>query len=315
MQESETCGLQSFFCAGHIKRQNMTFSYTPQHSFLIAIDSDGCAFDTMELKHKECFVPMTIKYWNLQGVSKFAREAFEFVNLYSKSRGANRFPALVEMLRWLSRRPEVRARGVKIVIPQSLIDWIACETKLGNPALEAEVSKTGDPGLIQTLEWSLAVNRQVDFIVGKGVPPFPFVRETLEKAQGRADVLVVSATPQAALVREWEEQSLAQYVAAICGQELGTKVESLQNAQNVGKYGQNHRLMIGDAPGDYQAARATGALFFPINPGAEEASWRRLYDEGLTRFWSGTFAGDYQQKLLDEFNRFLPSTPPWPIVD
>ena len=37
--------------------------------------------------------------------------------------------------------------------------------------------------------------------------------------------------------------------------------------------------MIGDAPGDMKAARANGALFFPINPGHEDESWERFYDE------------------------------------
>ena len=117
----------------------MKLDYTPQHEFLIGIDSDGCAFDTMELKHKECFVPMTVKHWHLQGVSKYAREAFEFVNLYSKSRGINRFPALIETLEWLQKRPEVKARGIEIKVPKSLKDWVSRETKLGNPALKAEV--------------------------------------------------------------------------------------------------------------------------------------------------------------------------------
>ena len=291
----------------------MKLDYTAQHEFLIGIDSDGCAFDTMELKHKECFVPNTIKYWDLQGVSKYAREAFEFVNLYSKSRGVNRFPALIETLQWLQRRPEVKARGVKVAIPQSLIDWVARETKLGNPALTAEVEKTKDPGLTQTLEWSLAINKTVDFIVGEGVPPFPFVRESLQKMQGKADVLVVSATPQDALVREWEEQNIRRFVAAICGQELGTKNESLAAAQQIGQYGKDKILMIGDAPGDQKAAEANGALFFPVNPGAEEKSWQRLFDEGLDRFFSGTFAGAYQKELIEEFHTFLPSTPPWPV--
>ena len=76
------------------------FDFTPKHDYLVGIDSDGCAFDTMELKHKECFIPNIINYWGLQGVSKYAREAAEFVNLYSKSRGINRFPALVEALEW-----------------------------------------------------------------------------------------------------------------------------------------------------------------------------------------------------------------------
>ena len=38
-----------------------------QHDCLVAIDSDGCAFDSMEIKHKECFIPNTIKYWVLAG--------------------------------------------------------------------------------------------------------------------------------------------------------------------------------------------------------------------------------------------------------
>jgi phosphoglycolate phosphatase-like HAD superfamily hydrolase len=291
----------------------MQIEYTAKYGYLIGIDSDGCAFDTMELKHKECFVPMTIKYWNLQGVSKYAREAFEFVNLYSKSRGINRFPALIETLTWLHRRPEVKARGVKIEVPQELVDWIKREMKLGNPALIAEVERTNDPVLKQTLDWSLAVNKQVDSIVGKGVPPFPFVRESLEKMKGKTDVLVVSATPADALNREWEEQDIAKYVAVICGQEHGTKKEHLAKAQAIGNYGKDRILMVGDAPGDHKAAAANNALFFPINPGAEEKSWKLLFDEGLDKFFAGTFAGAYQQELLDDFNKYLPSTPPWKV--
>ena len=98
----------------------MVYQIEPKNEFLVGIDSDGCVFDTMELKHKECFIPNIINYYELQGVSKYAREAAEFVNLYSKSRGINRFPALVEALEWLQKRPEVIERGAKINIPQSL---------------------------------------------------------------------------------------------------------------------------------------------------------------------------------------------------
>ncbi len=288
--------------------------YTAKHEFLIGIDSDGCAFDTMELKHKECFIPNIIHYWGLQGVSKYAREAAEFVNLYSKSRGLNRFPALIEALDWLRRRPEVQARGVTIPDPQPLKDWIQKETKLGNPALKAAVERTNDPILQKTLQWSEAVNATIDEIVGDGVPPFPFVRSSLEKMQGRSDVLVVSATPQAALQREWEEQDLVRFVAAICGQEAGTKQESLAFARQEGKYGENRMLMIGDAPGDYKAAKANNALFFPINPGEEEKSWELLDSEGLERFFDGTFAGAYQEHLIEIFNGFLPAQPPWDVI-
>ena len=141
------------------------FDLKPKHDYLVGIDSDGCAFDTMELKHKECFIPNIINHWELQGVSKYAREAAEFVNLYSKSRGTNRFPALIEALEWLEQRPEVQRRGVKITIPQSLRDWIQRETRLGNPALEQAVAASGDPDLRRTLTWSRAVNQAVADIV------------------------------------------------------------------------------------------------------------------------------------------------------
>ena len=94
----------------------------------------------------------------------------------------------------------------------------------------------------------------------RGVPPFPFVRESLEKLSGKADMLVVSATPQEALQTEWEEHDIAQYAAAICGQELGTKKEMLANAS---QYPLQHTLMVGDAPGDYRQLPRTIACSSP----------------------------------------------------
>jgi phosphoglycolate phosphatase-like HAD superfamily hydrolase len=286
------------------------FSFTPKHEFLVGIDSDGCAFDSMELKHKECFIPNIINYWNLQGISKYAREAAEFVNLYSRSRGINRFPALIESLDWMRKRPEVQARGVAVPDPQGLVAWMLRETKLGNPALAAAVEATGDPDLKQALAWSTAVNESIEKMV-RGVPPFPGVRESLQRLSGRADILVVSATPQEALEREWREHDLTPYVAAIGGQEAGTKKELLRVAA---QYGPGRTLMIGDALGDYQAAQANGALFFPINPGAEEAGWRRFFEEGIDRVLSGRFDAAYQCGLVEEFDRYLPATPPWPVA-
>jgi phosphoglycolate phosphatase-like HAD superfamily hydrolase len=284
-------------------------SITPQHDYLVGIDSDGCVFDSMEIKHKECFIPNFINHYGLQGVSKYAREAAEFVNLYSKSRGINRFPALLEQLDWLRRRPEVRARGVDVPLPKSLADWVAREAKLGNPALEKAVAETGDEHLKKALAWSVAVNKSIADMV-RGVPPFPYVRESLKRFAVRADMIVCSQTPCAALEAEWKEHNLAHYVAAICGQEMASKKEALTLAK---QYKPNRSLMIGDAPGDFKAAVANQCLFFPINPGAEELSWRRLFDEGIARFFEGSFAGAYQEQLLEEFDTFLPEKPPWRV--
>ena len=284
-------------------------SFSPSHAFFVGIDSDGCVFDTMEIKHKECFTPNIIKHWGLQCVSKYAREAAEFVNLYSKDRGINRWPALVKVFDLLRERPEVQARSARIPEAKPIRDFIASGVPLGNQSLQELLAKMKDPILEQALTWSRAVNDTVADMVHH-VPPFPYVRESLAKLEGKADMIVVSQTPTEALQREWREHAIDKYVRHICGQEFGTKAEHIQLATQ-GRYDPDKMLMIGDAPGDLKAGRANHAKFYPINPGEEDASWKRFHDEAIDRFLAGEYTAEYEQALIDEFQDHLPETPPW----
>ena len=283
--------------------------FKPEHAFFVGIDSDGCAFDTMEIKHKECFTPNIIKHWGLQAVSKYAREASEFVNLYSKWRGVNRWPALINVFDLLRKRPEVLARGASIPEARMIRAFIDSPLPNSNESLEQEVNRTGDAELTKALAWSKAVNATISEMV-HGVPPFPNMRESLTKLEPVADMVVVSQTPCEALRREWEEHGIDRYVRVIAGQEMGTKTQHLEYA-TTGRYEKDHVLMIGDAPGDMKAAQANNALFYPINPGAEETSWTRFLREGIDRFIAGEYAGEYETKLIEEFDRYLPELPPW----
>jgi phosphoglycolate phosphatase-like HAD superfamily hydrolase len=281
----------------------------PEHGFFVGIDSDGCAFDTMEIKHKECFIPNTINYWNLQAVSKYAREAAEFVNLYSTWRGINRWPALVMVFDLLRERPEVMRRGVTAPAAPRLREFIKSGLPQSNDGLREYMAAHPDAELAQGMAWSEAVNASIANMV-HGVPPFPFVRESLQRITPVADIVVVSATPGEALVREWEEHDIARFTKVIAGQEMGSKADHLRLAA-ASRYPKARTLMIGDAPGDFKAARANGALFFPIDPGHEEESWQRFYEEGFDRFTAETYAGDYEAKLIKQFEAALPSVPPW----
>jgi phosphoglycolate phosphatase-like HAD superfamily hydrolase len=283
--------------------------FVKSRDFFIGIDSDGCAFDTMEVKHKECFIPNIVRYYELAAISKYVRETAEFVNLYSKYRGINRFPGLVLTIDLLAERAGVLRRRPQIPALVGLRQWIERETRLSNPSLRAAVDISGDLDLARALEWSEAVNRAISETV-KNVPPFPFVRESLESMQGKADVMVVSATPGEALLREWEEHSLRPYAALIAGQELGSKQEHLALAA-VGRYDPARILMVGDAPGDWKAAQANGVLFYPIDPGSEDDSWQRFFEEGLPRFFAGTYAGDYMYAQIARFEKLLPERPTW----
>ncbi|MFP3895312.1 MAG: HAD family hydrolase [Anaerolineales bacterium] len=281
----------------------------PQFEFFVGIDSDGCVFDTMEIKHKECFIPNIIKHWGLQPVSKYAREAAEFVNLYSKWRGTNRWPALIKVFDLLRDRPEVQRRGATIPETPKIREFIASDRPKSNDSLAELVAETQDPELVKALRWSRAVNATIADMV-HGVAPFPYARESIELISRSADAIVVSQTPVEALVREWKEHDIDKYVEVIAGQELGTKAEHLRLASE-GKYAPGQKFMIGDAPGDLQAARANGAFFFPVNPGHEEESWERFYKEAFERFLSGTYGGEYEAALISDFEKALPEIPPW----
>ena len=284
-------------------------SLPKKHDFFIGIDSDGCVFDTMEIKQKECFCPAFIKHFGLQAASKYAREVWEFVNLYSRFRGCNRFIAVQIALRLIGAREVFAERGLKVAGIPALDAWIKEESKLGNPTLSAKVQASPDQGLKKVLAWSVEVNQRVEDLVF-GVPPFPWVRQSLAKIHALADVIVVSQTPVGALEREWQEHGIEKLADFIAGQEAGTKTEHIRFAAH-GRYASEKILMIGDAQGDFKAAADNQALFFPIVPGREELSWKRFLEEGSDRFFAGGFAGAYQKALLDEFYAALPEKAPW----
>ena len=284
-------------------------NFQPRHTSFVGIDSDGCVFDTMEIKQKQCFHGNIISLWKLEPVEKYLRQTAEFVNLYSKWRGGNRFPSLVRVFDLLRDRPEIRNSGIPIPQLTSLRKLIASGAALGSPALEKAVAQTGDQELALILKWSHNVNESIARTV-KSIPPFKWAGESLEKIRANSDAICVSQTPCEALIREWEENDLTGYVALIAGQEMGTKTEHLAMS-TADRYPPDRILMVGDAPGDHKAARNNNALFYPVNPAHEEESWERFCHEAYDKFLAGKYAGKYEQKVIAEFEALLPETPPW----
>jgi phosphoglycolate phosphatase-like HAD superfamily hydrolase len=288
-------------------------SFQPKSEYFVGVDSDGCVFDVMELKHKECFCPAFINRFGLQGSAAQARETWEFVNLYSRSRGLNRFKAVAQTLRLLNRRPElVEQRGGEFDTT-ALEEWISKESKLGEPALQAYLNAhperdLGPQLLERSLKWSRDVAEAVEKIV-HDLPPMREAVDVLRSLKGRADCIVVSQAITRDLEREWAEHAIDSTVQGMAGQEMGTKSDHLRMATG-GKYAPGRVLMVGDAPGDHEAAAANNALFFPIVPGRERTSWRILREEGLDRFFNGSFAGAYQEKLIEDFYVHLPDIHP-----
>ncbi|MEZ6108363.1 MAG: hypothetical protein R3B96_20270 [Pirellulaceae bacterium] len=101
-------------------------------------------------------------------------------------------------------------------------------------------------------------------------------------------------------------------MSARFGQEAGSKrtILEIAKAYELGKV-----LMVGDAPGDRQAAEAHGAWFFPICPTREDESWVVLHDEGIERFLAGRYGKDFQNALNTAFDQLLPDRLPWALQE
>ena len=282
-----------------------------KHDFLICVDSDGCLLDNMELKHKECFCPATVNVWDLQPVSKYARRAAEFVNLYSRSRGWNRFPALVRTLNLLFARPEVREVGLEKPDLSSLETWIEITPTLSSTALRryCEENGTQDEILLRAARWGEEVDENIRRIV-RNIRPFPSVKATLERLSEFADLMVVSATPNEALARELTACGVIDYFCCVAGQETGTKSQSIRMAMT-GRYAPDHVLKVGDAASDLKAAWDNGVLFYPIVPGRENGSWKTLGETVLPSFILGDYKGETMDGYVAAFLDSLTDAETW----
>lgn len=271
--------------------------YRKTKKFLVCVDSDGCAMNTMDIKHHNCFGPEMIRVWHLDKDEERIINLWNHINLYSKTRGINRFKGLAKTFEVLKNQ------GILIPDLDSLLNWVEGASELSNPSLEKEIKKTGSHCLTQALEWSLAVNEAISHLEADD-KPFLGVQKGLALISQIADISVVSSANGEALDSEWNRHGLTQYIQLLLGQEAGTKGACISHLKGKG-YKEENVLMVGDAPGDLAAARANGVRFYPILVGKEEFSWERLYTEAIIKLMEGSFDKSYQEQLIDEFETIL----------
>ena len=274
-----------------------------RHETLVGIDSDGCVFDSLPVKLHNHVVPLVIRWWGLDPVAALVHRQADRINRFSAARGGNRFPNLILLFEALAAEPEVRRSRLALPDLAALRRFCESGAALGNAALDAAAVRDPDPELRRVLAWSRALSHDIDTRMDP-VPPFAWARRSLERMARSSDLVVISQTPEAAIRREWRQHGLDRLVGGIAGQEQGRKARQLEQA-NGGRYAAGRMLMIGDAPGDFQAAAESGALFFPVLPGDEEASWRQFHDEAYPRFLAGTFDGAYAAAWLRRFKACL----------
>ena len=285
--------------------------FKPQHEFFVGVDSDGCAFDAMGIKHKLAFIPMAVAIWGLEEIETSVYEVGEFVNLNSNRRGINRFPGLLLMFDYLKERLDIEPFEKLLPNFEELREFVNSGMPMSNDSLRKFSEGKDSKFLKELMDWSAHGDQLFSQHV-ENLAPFDYVAKSLAKVSTLADSMIVSAASTEGLYNDWTKSGIMQYMTLVAGQEVGSKKQQLALAA-AGKYGSNSVLMVGDAPGDMQAAKENGALFYPINPGYEVRSWKRFHDEAFERFIQGTYAGEYEERLIKEFMNLLPEEKPWEV--
>ena len=269
--------------------------FKKKHEHIVCIDSDGCAMDTMNIKHYRCFGPCMIKEWGLEKWEKEILEKWNEINLFSMTRGINRFKGLALCLLYVDENYR-SIEGVK-----ALKTWSDDAPELSNNAVSkmTEVS----PVFEKALNWSKSVNASIEELPKEEIKPFEGVKEAFEEVYGKCDIAVVSSANPEAVRAEWERFGLLDMVDIVCTQEMGSKSAALSMIRDKG-YAEDHILMVGDAPGDLQAAMENGVYFYPILVRHEAESWSEFAELGLKKFLSDDYR-EYGNRKMDEFRNNL----------
>ena len=267
--------------------------YVKRHDYLVCVDSDGCAMDTMDCKHIHCFGPCMVAEWGLQEWEKPILERWNEINLYSMTRGVNRFKGLSIALTGID------ARYTPIADLADLQAWVDSGAAPSNDAIQKAIDETGSPILKKALSWSKAVNEGINALPEELKKPFPGAKEGLTAAAGFADVAIVSSANRDAVLEEWTKFALLDYVDIMLSQDYGSKARCIAEMLKFG-YAPDHVLMVGDAPGDQDAAAQNGVYYYPILVRHEAGSWEALRETGFARLQDGTY-GPYEKERIAAF--------------
>lgn len=275
--------------------------FEKKKDYLICVDSDGCAMDTMELKHRRFFGPCMVDEWQLTPWRDVILERWNTINLYSMTRGINRFRGLAMVLQ------EVCEQICDIPGIDVLLQWVEKSEELSEPALKRALESKEAICLRKALAWSNEVNRRIDALAIGEKHPFDGVKEALCFAHTKADIAVVSSANRKAVEEEWAGYGLLEFVDVLCSQEDGSKGYCIRNLLEKG-YEPSHAMMVGDAPGDYEAARKNKVFFYPILVRSESDSWNEFQKDTINRLIEGRMTEDYQQKKVALFEKKLGKT-------
>ena len=274
-------------------------TFEKKHDYLVCVDSDGCVMDTMNCKHFRCFGPCMVDEWQLGQWKDEILERWNVINLFSMTRGINRFKGLAMAL------GEIHEKYTPITGIAALQHWADTAPALSNDAVSKAAEEAADPDaklvLSKALSWSKAVNAAIVKLPEELKVPYNGAKEGLAAAHTFADVAMVSSANRDAVEEEWGKFGLLEHTDIVLAQDVGSKAACIAAMLRYG-YDVNKVVMIGDAPGDCDAAEKNGVYYYPILVNHEKESWDEAIAVAFEKLKEGTYApygAQMKQKFLE----------------
>ncbi len=272
-------------------------SFVKKHDYLVCVDSDGCVMDTMNCKHFHCFGPCMVEEWELGAWREEILDRWNVINLFSMTRGINRFKGLAMAL------GEIHDKYKPIAGIEALQHWADTAPALSNDGIvKALTAAEGDAKVIfeKALAWSKAVNAAIVELDEAMKIPYEGALEGLKAAHQFADVAMVSSANRDAVEEEWGKFGLLEHTDIVLAQDIGSKAACIAEMLKFG-YDLDKVVMIGDAPGDCDAAEKNGVHYYPILVNREKESW----DEAISVAYGKLQSGDYAPYGTEKKQEFL----------
>ena len=273
-------------------------SFVRKHDYLVCVDSDGCVMDTMNCKHFNCFGPCMVTEWGLEEWKDEILDRWNVINLFSMTRGINRFKGLAMALK------EIDGKYTRITGVDALVHWADTAPALSNDGAAKAAAEAADPDaklvLEKALAWSKAVNAAIVELPEDVKVPYDGAKEGLAAAHQFADVAMVSSANRDAVEEEWGKFGLLEHTDIVLAQDVGSKAACIAEMMKFG-YDPDKVVMVGDAPGDCDAAEKNGVHYYPILVNHEKESWDEAIAVAFGKLQSGEYAAygaEMKQKFL-----------------
>ena len=269
-------------------------AFVKKKEYLLCVDSDGCAMDTMDIKHIKCFGPCMVEEWGLGEWKEEILGRWNEINLYTMTRGINRFKGLAMALK------EINDKYTEIEDIDLLCRWAEESNELSNAAVAREIERCDSIIFKKALSWSKKVNDAINALPFEVKKPFEGVKEALEYAHQYVDIAIVSSANYEAVMEEWELYGLLEYVDVVMAQNVGSKAFCIGEMLKKG-YDTDKVLMTGDAPGDFDAAKKNDVFYYPILVRHEKESWDEFKKIAISKLICGEYGGEYHQQKIEAF--------------